>query len=146
MSKKVTDVIAVIVKVALIGIIYGYYESYLYDNGFMTNKELFGVFSVYHLYTGFWLAVLTTIFNLSWHKIPLAVLSEDIVFYVISNKHLTENSWISELLGSFTIGDIVIPWAYILLIALWMVFEIVEISNSGDGDNYLNELERWKMR
>ena len=102
----------------LIGAIcYGWIEQFLFGqiDGLASGVDRLGPFGVpYHIP-----AMLTLFVSISWPKwelIPVLLMVQDIAYFTFSGSRITENSWISEICGSFDIG-FTVPIIYLFAIA-----------------------------
>jgi len=99
-------------------IAYGWMEQHLFAQGASSGgTRIFGFFGwPYHFPAMFLL-----MFAVSWPRwelLPVVLLVQDLSYVAFGVGRIEEGSWITEILGHFTLEGNIVPYAYIVLILL----------------------------
>lgn len=97
----------------MFAILYGGLEAFIHKHNYSDpTYEFFGKFSWYHLMM---LGLFILVAHPYWQLIPIALVIEDIFFFLWIKKKITEQSWIATMFGSIKIGKkFILPIAYIV--------------------------------
>lgn len=108
-------------------ILYGIIEGMVFSHGFSIGPPDLWVFkSWYHLPMAGLVAILAYTLD-SFSEIPLWMLLEDIVYWIVTGDPLMPGSWVSFNLGGFHIAGQYLPWTYFLLLGAWGVIVAIKL-------------------
>lgn len=115
--REITYYLKKILIPVLGAIAYGWIEQFLFGqiDGLASGVTRLGPFGYpYHIPMMF-----IVFFSMAWPRwelIPVLLIVQDIAYFTFSGAHITENSWISAICGSFELWNNTIPIIYLLAI------------------------------
>ena len=118
----------------LVCISYGYLEYEILSQnplGTTGSKVIFGHFSIYHglmsilfLSISMVSSVFQNTFN-GWTNLPWMILLEDMSYRLAAKEMPTDDSWVTWGIGGIDLWIIYIPFTYLILIFLTVIFKAI---------------------
>ncbi len=113
-----------IILSVLAAVCYGWIERFLFTKiqGSATGNKRIGSFAFpYHIPMMMFLFFVIAWPN--WQLVPVLLIIQDLSYFYFAGRHIKSSSWVSKIVGHFTLFNNIIPYAYVLgIVATWLLY------------------------